>query len=644
MIVATAGHVDHGKTLLVKALTGVDTDRLPEEKRRNLTIDLGFAYLRLADGKTIGFVDVPGHERFVRNMLCGVASIDFVLFIVAADDGPKPQTREHLAILDLLGVSRGAVALTKIDRVDAARTAEVTAEIGALFAATSLAAAPVFPVSAITGDGVEALKAHLAFVAGEIAARDRSGNFRLAVDRSFNIVGAGVVVTGTVFSGTAAVGEQLVVSPGNLPVRVRGIHAQDREAQAGVAGDRCALNIAGPGLRRASVRRGDWIVAPPAHRPTRKIDARIRVLADEVRPLAHWTPVHVHLGAENVTGRLAVLEGGAIAPGETALVQLVLDQAIGALHGDRLILRDQSARRTVGGGEVIDIFPPPRGRAKPARLAHLRAMANSDPKQALADVLDGAENGLDLERFRCNRNLTADEAAVLWAEATMTVVGTGAEALGFAPRHWQGLRTEVLAALAGWHRSHPDSLGATAQNLASLLERRLPPEVLAWALPALGREGALVHDGTRVRLARHAPKLAPPDQALWRQIEPLLEEGGLRPMRVREIADEIGADLRRVETFLGRAARIGLVVQVSKNRFFTPAILLRLAVIAEQVAAEAADGRIAATGFRDRAGVGRNLAIEILEYFDKAKFTRRIGDGRALLRPAAEIFGAPEGS
>ena len=331
MIIATAGHVDHGKTLLVKALTGVDTDRLPEEKKRGMTIDLGFAYLPVEAGETIGFIDVPGHERFVHNMLAGVAGIDFALFIIAADDGPMPQTREHLAILDLLGIKKGAVALTKIDRVTVSRAEDVRNEIANLFAATTLASSPVFPVSAITGQGVEDLKAHLLAEARDCRPKTTAGNFRLAVDRSFSISGAGLVVTGTAFSGSLSVGDPVRMLDAGLTLRARMIHAQNTASQTGKAGQRCAINLAGPELKPERIERGDWVVTGDVPAPIQKFDARLRVLQSELRPLAHWTPVHVHLGAADVTGRVAVLESSSIAPGASGLVQIVLDRPIGAL-------------------------------------------------------------------------------------------------------------------------------------------------------------------------------------------------------------------------------------------------------------------------------------------------------------------------
>jgi selenocysteine-specific elongation factor len=638
MIIATAGHVDHGKTLLVKALTGVDTDRLPEEKKRNLTIDLGFAYMPIADGKVLGFVDVPGHEKFIRNMLCGVAAIDFVLFIVAADDGPMPQTAEHLAILDMLGVSSGAVALTKTDRVDEGRLADVTDEISELFSGTSLAGAPIMPVSAITGDGIDDLRDHLISVAGHIKPRDPSGNFRLAIDRSFNITGAGIVVTGTVFSGEVAVGDQVMVSTAGLPVRVRGIHAQDKKSDRGIAGDRCALNITGSNLQLSAVTRGDWIVAANAHNPVRRIDVELRVTEDEIRPLAHWTPVHVHLGASDVTGRVAILEGRNIQPGETALVQLVLDQEIGAWYGDGLILRDQSAQRTIGGARVIDVFPPNRGRAKPDRLAYLHAMAEPDAPTALAQLLDVAPNGLDLSKFNLCRNMTPVETGILGELTPMRRVGESDHQIGFSADHWAALQRDVVDTLESWHRTHPDTAGATAPNIASSLSRRMRPDILGTVLPELARDGVIAFDGQRARLPQHAPELTPADSKLWKMVEPLMNDAGVRSITVRDLAQTLGFDDRRVATFLTRAARLGFVIQVAKNRFYIPDTLRGLAVIAEDLAGDTEGGVITAKEYRDRSGIGRNLTIEVLEYFDKARFTRRVGEAREILRPAAECF------
>ena len=638
MIIATAGHVDHGKTLLIKTLTGIDTDRLPEEKKRNLTIDLGFAYLPLDGAETIGFIDVPGHERFIRNMLCGVAGIDFVLFIVAADDGPMPQTREHLAILDLLGVNRGAVALTKIDRVSEERAAEVAEDIELLFTDTSLEGLPVFPVSAMTSAGIDGLKNHLLTIAAGLPPRPVIGNFRLAIDRSFDVVGAGLVVTGTAFSGRVEADEAAHVLGADMDVRIRGIHAQNAKAGSGRAGQRCALNLAGTALDKDLIERGDWVVTGNIPAPSHKIDIRLRVLKSEARALAHWTPVHVHLGAAETTGRVAILGATNISPGESGLAQIVLDRPIGAVHGDGLILRDQSAQRTLGGGRVIDLFPPARGRAKPDRLEFLQAMEDPDDGTALSSLLDSSPNGLHLDRFAATRNLTDDDMEALAELVPMKSVRTETGTLGFSDDRWASVRTAVLTGLAAWHKKSPDTVGPGENRVLAGTGIRLPPEAAVAVSAELVREGVIVKEGMGVRLPSHKPSLQGADATNWKKIKPLLVDGGLRPPVVVEIAQEIGSEPRKVESLLVRAGRHGLVVRIAKNRFYPPETLRKLADIAETVSTDVEDGMITAANFRDATDIGRNVAIEVLEFFDKVKFTRRVGDGHEVIRPAADAF------
>ena len=640
MIIATAGHIDHGKTLLVKSLTGVDTDRLPEEKARGLTIDLGFAYQPLGeDGAIVGFVDVPGHEKFIRNMLAGVTNIDYALLVIAADDGPMPQTREHLAILDLLGVSRGVVALTKIDRADADRIAEVSTQISNLLAPTKLADMEIMPVSAITGDGIGDLKANLELAAEDIQARATDGNFRLSVDRCFTIPGAGIVATGTVFSGQVGDDDHVILSPEGVEVRIRGIHAQNTQSKTGQAGQRCAINIAGRGLSKSQVHRGDWLVAKHAHNPTARFDARIKVLPGEPRSLKHWTPVHVHLGAGDVPGRVAVLEGRAIEPGEEALVQIVFDRRVNAIKGDKFILRDQTARRTMAGGTVIDPFPPARGRARPERLAVLKAMESPTPGDSLAGVLALLPGGLDLRQFSRSWNLTPDEAVALWENAEMIRAGTDDVSFGFAVPHWEALKYLSTESLDAWHKAKPESPGLTLSNLRAGLSTRVPVLVFATLVDHLVRDGKITRNGEVASLTTHAAQMAPEDNALWQKIEPLLIDGGLRPPIVHEIADETNQPPKKIEGFLKRMTKQGRVRQVAANRFYPPEAVEGLAKIATDLATADTNGMIDVRAFRDQSAIGRNLAIEVLEYFDKLGFTHRSQDGRKIVKPMEDVFG-----
>ena len=506
-------------------------------------------------------------------MLAGVAGIDFVLFIVAADDGPMPQTREHLAILDLLGIKKGAVALTKIDRVTVSRTLDVRHEIANLFAATTLACSPVFPVSAITGQGVEDLKAHLLAQARDCPPKTTAGNFRLAVDRSFSISGAGLIVTGTAFSGSLSVGDPVRMLDADLKLRARMIHAQNAASKTGKAGQRCAINLAGPELKPERIERGDWVVTGDVPDAVHKFDARLRVLESELRPLANWTAVHVHLGAADVTGRVAVLEGSGIAPGASGWVQIVLNRPIGALYGDALIVRDQSARRTIGGGQVIDIFPPVRGRAKPERLAYLRAMATDDTASAFSSLLRATPRGLNLSRFARNRNLTAREASELFTATAARIVDTPAGTLGFSRENWNRLKTTVIESLASWHRRSPNVI-PNEDRVFLEAGVRLPKEVAATVTAELAKEGALVREPSGVRLNTHAAQLSPADEALWKKTEPLVNEKPLHPPSTHEIAGALGMDPKKAESFLVRVSRLGLLVRVSEKRFFSLSGLL----------------------------------------------------------------------
>jgi selenocysteine-specific elongation factor len=624
MIIATAGHIDHGKTSLVHALTGVDADRLPEEKRRGMTIDLGFAYWPVDQDLTIGFVDVPGHEKFVRTMLAGVAGIDLALLVIAADDGPMPQTLEHLAILDLMQVPAGGIVITKADRVDADRLAEVHDLVQAAVAGTVMQDVPVHTSSAHTGDGIDELKTWLLAQARAQTKPPTSGHFRLAVDRAFTLRGAGLVVTGTSVSGTVNVGDRLLLSPLGREVRVRGIHAQNAESQAGEERQRLALNITG--VDKDVVRRGDWILAAEAHAPTNRLDVRVRVPQDAADGLRDRQPVHVHLGAADVTGRLALLEGRRIEPGEHGWGQLVLDQEVGALAGDRFVLRDQSARMTLAGGKVIDPFPPARGRRWPERLAYLEALDQPDVAEAFAAALDHSFNGFDRVKFALAHNLPAAEMAALAERVPMReVVG-----LAFSDAHAATWIASVEEALTRWHVEYNDRAGAPPESLRRTLAASAPRPTWAAALALALAAGAAKQVGPMVALHSHEATMAVADRVLWDAIEPLLTEGGIRPPRVREIAEVLGEEPDRIEAVLRRAANLVFVAPVAKNRFFPPDAIEALIDVARKLAAEDPDGQFTAQQYKDASGIGRNVTIEVLEYLDQIGTTKRQGNMRTV--------------
>lgn len=631
MIVGTAGHIDHGKTTLVKALTGVDADRLKEEKARGITLDLGYAYTPLPDGEVLGFIDVPGHEKLVHNMLAGATGIDFVLLVVAADDGTMPQTREHLAILDLLGLSRGAVALTKIDCVPEERVAQAQAEVESLLQGTALEGSPIFPLSAVSGAGVEPLRHYLEQAASVLPTRHESGrpeagNFRLAVDRCFTLAGTGTVVTGTVFSGTVRVGDQLLLSPAGIAVRVRGIHAQNRQSEIGKTGQRCALNLTGTDFDKQDVRRGDWVLAEPAHGPTQRLDVRLHLLAGADKPLRHWSPVHFHLGAVDVMARVALLEHDVLEPGASGLAQIVLDRTIGALHGDRFIIRDQSALRTVGGGKVLDPFPPERKRRTLERLAVLAALERTTVKEVLQGMLEATPTGIDLHRFALCCNLSPVELEALCRDVTLVVV----ERTAFPIHVWESLQQAVLERLAEEHRQSPDTLGPTANQLRMLVAPRLARVIFASLLGTSRDEGRIIQSGPWLHLPEHRITLSPSDQIVWHKVAPLLLDQPFQPPRVRDLANTLQVDEARMRLLLQQLAAMGEVYRVAHDHYFMPQAVEQLAAIAREIADDQPDGKITAALFRDRIGTGRKLAIQILEFFDASAITRRAGDAHHL--------------
>ncbi len=638
MIVATAGHIDHGKTTLVKALTGVDTDRLPEEKKRGISIDIGFAYRKTAAGDIIGFVDVPGHERFVRNMLAGVCGIDYVMLIVAADDGVMPQTVEHLHIVDLLTVRRGIAVITKTDRVPAERVAEVAASVRALLAPTALAGIDVLPVSAISGEGVEQLRDALASAAREHGTREHAGrNLRYAIDRVFTIAGSGTVVTGTVFNGAVAIGDKLMLTPSGIEVRVRGIQKDGQAAQQASAGERCALNVTGADV--AQIHRGDWVVAPAIHAPTQRLDVRLQLLAGETQPLKHWTPVHLHLGTADVTARIAIRRGASVAPGASAIVQVIADKPIAALNGDRFIIRDQSAMRTIGGGTVIDPFVASTRRNAQARAAHLAALENADPAAALAALLAGSPAGVDLTQFERAMNLTPDRAAQLTHKPEIAIVGK--EQRVALPRTIvDGIKQSAVDALTRFHRESPQATGFEVSTLRKQLAPALPAATFTALLRELGDEKKIEVAGSSARLPRHVATDNPADEKMWQALKPLLDNAGFNVPPLRELAPAANLKEAILKDFLHRKARTSEVIRVTPERFYPRATLAQLAAVAQVVTQTVPGGQFTAAQYRDATGVGRGLAIEILECLDRLGITQRIGDARKMRKDFVPILGA----
>jgi selenocysteine-specific elongation factor len=624
MIIGTAGHIDHGKTSLVRALTGVDTDRLKEEKARGISIELGYAYTPLPGGEVLGFVDVPGHERLVHTMVAGVGGIDYALLVIAADDGVMPQTREHVAILQLLGIKHGAVALTKIDRVDAPRIGAVCSEIGALLALTPLSRATIFPLVATAPDdsGVAALREHLQSVAANWPRHPEDGLFRLAVDRVFTLPGRGTVATGTVRAGRAQTGDTLAVMPAGTLVRVRSIHAQNRDTGTARAGQRCALNLAG--IERTGLAPGDWLADPRALVPSTRIDARLRPFAHGGN-LSGRAHLHIHLGTAHRVARLVPLDGDPPKAGEGARVQMVFDAPICAAPGDAFIVRDPQALHTIGGGVVIDPCAPQRRRRSPERLAHLDSLERLAAGDGAAPLVCNSPQGIGMRELvrLCGRS----EEQIALPPGTR-IIDLKSDRFVILESHWLALAERALETLRAFHAQQPEEPGIDRGRLRRMTQPQLDEAAWRVLIDELVERQAVKRTALWLHLPEHRITLSPRDTELALQLHAAIAAGRFDPPWVRDLASAVRAPEDEVRGVLGKCARQGTVFQVVHDLFYHRDRMRELAGMLQRLALEH-DG-VEAARFRDAIGVGRKRAIQILEFFDRVGYTRRSRNARVL--------------
>jgi selenocysteine-specific elongation factor len=637
VIIGTAGHIDHGKTSLVKAITGVDADRLKEEKARGITIDLGFAYWPQEDGSSIGFVDVPGHEGYVHNMLAGVTGVSALMLVIAANEGIKPQTREHLLIAELLGIRIGVVALTKVDIADAAMREQRKCDIQEILAGMGQCDVPVIAVSTVTGEGLAELKGALR----ELRQQDSDSSvlrpFRLAVDRVFSVQGAGTVVTGGILAGRVSMNDRLIISPSGREVRVRGLHAQNRRTEHAGVGERAAINLAGVGVKE--IKRGDVLMEATLHQPTLRFDAMVRLADGDSKPLATWAPIHIHAGTGAWTARIVPLEQGRIEPGTAQLAQIVLDRPVALLVGDRFVIRDASARRTIGGGTVLDIHAPERNRRRPERLAALTAIAQKGSVEALADLLALPPHAIDIDACSASAGLHPEAFDAVIARENLIVLNGDTRRFIFTPPLVLTLSRRIQERLSAHHTQHPDQAGLSIDRLRLSLPERLASDSFAAIVAHLMRRSEFAASGAWLRLPYHVPRLSSEHEALWVQIQPLLSgEDRFKPPRINELAEHLKRREDTIRGLMKRLARRGDVDEVAEDHFLLRPAVAELLAVAQETEAAEPDRWFNAAGFRDRIGIGRRMAILILEFFDRQGVTIRKGDLRRVDPRKAEAF------
>ena len=606
MIIATAGHVDHGKTTLLQAITGVNADRLPEEKSRGMTIDLGYAYWPQPDGRVLGFIDVPGHEKFLSNMLAGVGGIDHALLVVACDDGVMAQTREHLAILQLTGKPSLTVALTKADRVEAQRVEEVRGDVTAVLAEFGFTDATLFATAATENQGIAELREHLLQLSAR--AHPQHQRFRLAIDRAFTVKGAGLVVTGTALSGEVNVGDTLWLTGVDKPMRVRGLHAQNQAVGQAWAGQRIALNIVGDAQKEA-LNRGDWLlsVRPP------EASERVIVELQCHTPLTQWQSLHIHHAASHITGRVSLLEGD--------LAELVLDTPLWLADNDRLVLRDISARVTLAGARVVTLNPPRRGKRKPEYLQWLAALAASQGDDAQALDIHLQRDAVRLDDFAWARQLSDEGLNVLINRPDYLQAGNSLLSAPLAAR-WQ---RKLLDALARYHDQHRDEPGPGRERLRRIALPMEDEALVLLLIEQMRASGTIDSHHGWLHLPEHKAGFTEEQQSIWLRVADLFAD---EPWWVRDLAKEAGVEEALMRAVLRQAAQQGMITAIVKDRYYRNDRIVAFAKMIRDLDLER--GSTCAADFRDTLNVGRKLAIQILEYFDRIGFTRRRGNDHIL--------------
>jgi len=634
-VLGTAGHIDHGKTALVRLLTGVDTDRLKEEKERGISIDLGFASLTLPDGTECGLVDVPGHERFVKNMLAGVGGIDAVLLVIAADEGVMPQTREHLDIIRLLEIHRGVVVLTKSDLVEPEWLDFVTEEVREYLLDGPLAHLPIIPVSSKSGTGREELLSTLAGILKDLPERPSDRPARLPIDRVFSVEGFGTVVTGTLWQGTLRPGDRMVVEPGGLMTRVRSVQVHGQDVEEARAGQRTAVALHGIG--KSAIERGHWVVAPDSVTPSHMVDARIRLVSDAAKPLMNRQRIRFHLGASEILGRVVLLERDELAPGESAMAQIRLEGPVVAERGDHFVLRSYSPQRAIGGGVIVLPNPDKHRRHDATTVARLEIEEEGGPLERASQTLAGFTAAADVARVAHAAGLepgTAGEALDALAEQGRAWhLDDGRFLAASVGEH---LTTRLLEATRAWQGVSPYRWGLGRGDLKSQLPRDVDPALFDHLTARLLAAGKLFQREDRFRADSELSALGERESSKLARVRSAIAAGANSPPTVKELETELAMGGALVEILASLTAE-GELVKVAADFYYPRTTLESMAVGLKGFFSERSEMRVA--DLKDLFGISRKHAVPVLEYFDRLGVTRRLGD----VRVAGRLLAGNEG-
>jgi selenocysteine-specific elongation factor len=635
IIIGTAGHIDHGKTSLVKALTGIDADRLPEEKQRGMTIDLGYAYFDLDAGRRVSIVDVPGHERFVKNMLAGATSISLVLFVVAADDGIMPQTTEHLEIINLLGIKHGLVVLTKKDLVTDEWLAIVQEDIKNILKGTSLEDAPIVPVSTVTGEGIETCKTTIKNLIAQIKTRDDARVFRLPIDRSFTVSGYGCVVTGPIIGGQISVEDEVEIFPIKQIVRIRGIEVTGERVDTAFAGQRAAINLSG--IKSTGIKRGYELSIPGYLQPTKIVDASLRLIKNAKTPLKNRARIRFHVNTSEVMGRVILLDREQLNPGEEALCQFLLENFITTEREDRFIIRSYSPAYTFGGGKVLGYNTTRLKRFKEESLKTLNILASGNLSDIVEQVYlnNVARKGerqfaLTIDDISRQVNIHPLVAEKIIADFVRKGVFMKFSVEGknviFHKTHVLSLKERVLNELKKFHKENPLKTGIDETHLKTLLDKNINPLLITAVLASLRNEKAVKVTDNKLSLANFKIEVSAQDKGMADKIEGLFLKAGFAPPSVDEVCVKFGASSKTVISLLTEQKKL---VEVEKGLCFHTTALEKLKENVKEYILKY--GPVSVAQFRDLTKTTRKYAVPLLEYFDSIHFTKRTGDVRILL-------------